>query len=138
MKWFIHGLKNYTTFEGRARRKEYWMFMLVYLLINLILRILVKVTGPETYFNEQTYTMETTDSSAIYILLTIIYFIFLIGTLLPTIAITVRRLHDTGRSGWWYFINFLPFVGSFILFIFLVLEGHEQENQYGPNPRTME
>lgn len=138
MKWFIKCLKNYATFKGRARLKEYWMFTLIYMMILFILGILMGITGPETYFDEQTYSMVTAESGTTYIIISILFTIFSLATVLPAIAVTVRRLHDTGKSGWWYFINFIPFIGAFILLVFLVLDGEVNENQYGPNPKTIE
>ncbi|MET9377426.1 DUF805 domain-containing protein [Streptomyces sp. NPDC002992] len=62
--------------------------------------------------------------------------IYALGVLVPSLAVIVRRLHDTGRSGWWYFISFVPIVGGVILFVFTVLEGEAHDNAYGPSPKA--
>ena len=122
MNWYLMVLKNYTGFEGRARRKEYWMFFLVNIVISIALVFIDAQTG---LFNQGTgYGL----FSGIYTL----------GVLLPSIAVSMRRLHDTGRSGWWLLISFIPLVGILILFVFMVLDGHTDENQYGSNPKRGE
>lgn len=137
MKWFFRGLKKYGIFQGRASRKEFWMFMLVYIIIYIMFMLSMMITGVEQQQNDKTYMMETTKLSTFHSLLTTLYPIFVFGTLLPALAIIVRRLHDTGRSGWWFFISFIAFVGGTVLLVFLLLDGDEQENQYGPNPKTI-
>ncbi len=82
MEWYLKVLQNFLVFSGRARRKEYWMFILI-----------------------------------------------------PTLAVAVRRLHDTGRSGWWMLLNLLPGLGTLILLVFFVFESEEGTNEYGPNPK---
>jgi uncharacterized membrane protein YhaH (DUF805 family) len=108
-------LKNYVGFSGRARRKEYWMFYL----FNLIATI---ITETLDYFlmNNNSFSVIT----AIYAL----------AILLPSLAVTWRRLHDTGRSGGWFFISLVPFVGGIILIVFLCLDSEPNDNKYGPNP----
>ncbi len=137
MKWFFRGLKKYGIFQGRASRKEFWMFMLVYIIIYIMFMLSMMITGVEQQQNDKTYMMETTKLSTFHSLLTTLYPIFVFGTLLPALAIIVRRLHDTGRSGWWFFISFIAFVGGTVLLVFLLLDGDEQENQYGPNPKAI-
>ncbi|NQX69851.1 hypothetical protein BC351_30155 [Paenibacillus ferrarius] len=113
MEWYLKVLKNYVGFSGRARRKEYWMFMLFHLIVVVILAILEAITGLKS-------------------VLTIIYSL---AILLPSLALTFRRLHDTGRSAWWIFIGLIPFVGSIILIVFNCQDSQPNENQYGPNPK---
>lgn len=114
-------MKNYATFNGRARRKEYWMYMLFVglfaLLFGSLMSLLVFILGPFVIF-----------------LLVPFFLVFLV----PSIAVTVRRLHDTNKSGWWYLICLVPYVGSIILFILSVIEGDRHENQYGPDPKAIE
>ncbi len=111
MGYFIAALKKYAVFSGRARRKEYWMFVLFYMLFSIVFSIMDAVIG--TYF-----------ITAIYALVMII----------PSLSVMVRRLHDTGRSGWWFFISFVPLVGAIVLLVFLVQNSHD-ENDYGVNPK---
>ncbi|MFJ4842982.1 DUF805 domain-containing protein [Streptomyces sp. NBC_01166] len=112
MNWYLAVLKNYAGFGGRARRKEYWMFVL----FNFIIAVVLSLLGLAI------------DSQIPYI-------IYLLAVIIPTIAVVVRRLHDTGRSGWWILISFVPLVGGIILLVFMCLEGVREVNEYGPNPK---
>ncbi|MER5203632.1 DUF805 domain-containing protein [Streptomyces sp. NPDC002825] len=113
MNWYLDVLKKYAVFSGRARRKEFWMFYLFNIIAVFILAIVDNVIG-------------------IYPALTGIYFL---AVLLPYLGVTVRRLHDTGRSGWFILIGFIPLVGGIILLVFLATDGEQQQNAHGPNPK---
>ncbi len=115
MNWYLTVLKQYATFSGRARRKEYWMFTL----INMIIMLAIYITAT---------VLEAP-------ILGIIFLIYVLALFIPNLAVTVRRLHDTNRSGWWFFISLVPFVGGIVLFIFLVIEGTNGENQFGADPK---
>lgn len=112
MEWYIKVIEKYAEFSGRARRTEYWMFTLINTVIGVILASLQQVSG-------------------IFVLLSILYGIFVF---IPGIAVTIRRLHDIGKSGFWILINFVPVVGSIILFVFTLVDS-DHENIYGPNPK---
>ncbi|MFJ2111815.1 MULTISPECIES: DUF805 domain-containing protein [unclassified Streptomyces] len=112
MNWYLHVLKNYAAFSGRARRQEYWMFTLFSVLAALVLAILDTVLGVNFLGN-----------------------VYSLGILVPTLAVSVRRLHDTGRSGWWLLINLVPLVGWIVFLVFLVLEGEQAPNAHGQNPK---
>ncbi|MEU4109686.1 MULTISPECIES: DUF805 domain-containing protein [unclassified Streptomyces] len=112
MHWYVDVLKKYAVFSGRARRQEYWMFTLFSLIISIVLTIL--------------------DSALDIGFLSTIYGL---AVLLPSLAVTVRRLHDTSRSGWWILITLIPLVGAIILIVFLASEGKPEANEYGPNPK---
>lgn len=113
MEWYLNVLKNYANFNGRARRKEYWMFVLFNIIISVILSV-VQLAIP------------------FVVVITILYSLFI---LIPSIAVIVRRLHDTGRSGAWFLISFVPLVGSIILLVFMCEDSHG-DNGYGANPKT--
>ncbi|MEC0231046.1 DUF805 domain-containing protein [Paenibacillus alba] len=113
MEWYLKVLKNYVGFSGRARRKEYWMFLLFNAIAAVILAILESITGLKS-------------------VLTLIYSL---AVLLPSLAVTFRRLHDTGRSAWWVLISFIPLIGSIILIVFNCQDSQPNENKYGPNPK---
>ncbi len=113
MNWYLQVLKNYADFSGRACRTEYWMFVLFNFVIGIVLAIIDGVIGSFGIL------------SALYGL----------AILIPGIAVTVRRLHDSGRTGWWIFIGFVPFVGVIVLLIFMVLDSQPGSNTYGPNPK---
>ena len=119
MNWYLHVLKNYATFSGRARRKEYWMFFLISALISIVLTLLDILLG--------TYSVEYEAGlfSGLYSLL----------ILLPSIAVVVRRLHDTDRSGWWILISLIPLVGVIVLFVFMCLDSQPGTNRFGVNPK---
>ncbi|MBF0421132.1 MAG: DUF805 domain-containing protein [Magnetococcales bacterium] len=118
MNWYFVALKKYAVFNGRSRRKEYWYFSLFGMLLLLSLSVVDFYIG-------------TFDAEAGIGLLGGGY---AIATLLPSLAVMVRRLHDTGRSGWWSLIFLIPLLGPIVIIIFLVQNSKPGENQYGPNP----
>jgi uncharacterized membrane protein YhaH (DUF805 family) len=113
MEWYLKVLKNYVGFTGRARRKEYWMFALISGIIGLALRAVDYIVGAPVFT-----------------------WIYALAILLPGLAVVVRRLHDTGRSGWWYLIILIPVVGGIVLLVFTCLDS-EGDNKYGPNPKAV-
>lgn len=113
MNWYLSVLKNYVGFSGRARRTEYWM----YTLFNLIAVIILGAIGGIGSASDLPF-------------LAALYPIYLLAVLLPTLAVTVRRLHDTGKSGWWYFIGIVPLIGPILLIVFLASPS-DDVNQYG-------
>jgi uncharacterized membrane protein YhaH (DUF805 family) len=121
MNWFTTVLKKYAVFSGRAQRAEYWYYVLFYILIILALSIIDGVAGT---FDEQ---------SGIGILGAL----FVLGTFVPSLAVTVRRLHDTDRSGWWILLNLIPLVGALVVLIFTCLDGKPGDNRFGPNPKAV-
>ena len=123
MSWYIKVLKNYAVFSGRARRKEYWWFSLFNFIFALVLELI-------NFFIIASHIHGLIDS---LILLSIIYNL---AVIVPSIAVAVRRLHDTNRSGWWCFIGLVPVVGSIILLVFFALDSQPGENRYGPNPKA--
>jgi uncharacterized membrane protein YhaH (DUF805 family) len=116
VSWYLEVLKKYVQFSGRARRKEYWMFTLVHVLIMCALYVADGRVGTPGTFG----------------LVLLGYSLLL---LLPSLAVTVRRLHDTGRSGWWLLLYFLPLVGPIALLVFAVQDSEGGSNDYGPNPK---
>lgn len=120
MKWFVDALKNkYATFEGRARRKEYWYFVLVYAISIGALAIVDGIVG--TFSDE--------------IGIGLLSGVFVLATFVPTLAVTVRRLHDTDRSGWWVLLDLVPVIGALVLLVFTVLDSQPGANRFGPNPK---
>ena len=120
MKWFLEALTaKYATFDGRARRKEYWYFVLFYCLAMVALVIVDGITG----------TLE--EEAGVGLLSGL----FVLATLIPTLAVTVRRLHDTNRSGWWILINIIPIIGGIVLLVFTVQDSQPGGNRFGPNPK---
>ena len=106
MEWYVGPLKKYAEFSGRASRKELWLFLLFNTLAYLILVLIFAPVGA----------------------------IYAVGTWLPTISVQVRRLHDTNRSGGWWWLQLLPIIGTIIVFVWTVSRGTEGDNDYGPDP----
>lgn len=121
MNWWFTAMKKYVVFSGRARRAEYWMFYLFTLIFGVVAIILDNALG---LANEETGYG-------------ILYVLFGLAVALPYLSVTVRRLHDVGKSGWWIFINLIPIVGSIWLFILTVTDSQPFENQYGINPKAI-
>jgi uncharacterized membrane protein YhaH (DUF805 family) len=120
MSWFLTALQNYAVFSGRARRSEYWYFALFYLIFYAVGAMLDVMTG-------------TFDKAAGIGLCT---GILTLAFLIPSLSVTVRRLHDTGRSGWWLLIGLIPVVGAIILLVFLAQDSESGANQHGANPKA--
>lgn len=122
MNWYLKAMQNYANFDGRARRKEYWIFVLLNFAISIIAMVLDNVLGLETLTNG----------------FSPLYSLYWLTTLVPTLAVTVRRLHDTGRSGWYFFVAFIPLIGGLWLLVMTVMDGDSYDNQYGANPKAAE
>lgn len=117
VEWTKKVLRNYATFTGRARRKEYWLFYLATILLSIIFGFM------EGFFSALMGT--GLDGDAISPLILGLFFF------IPTIAVAARRLHDTGRSGWWQLLYFIPIIGWIVLIIFLAQETSSETNEWG-------
>lgn len=115
---FVKAFKRYVDFSGRARRREYWFFILFYLLISFVLGILDSIMG--TFSQEAGMGFLGT--------------LFALASFLPGLAVSVRRLHDTNRSGWWMLIGLVPLVGAIVLLVFFCQDSKEN-NGFGQNPK---
>lgn len=120
MNYYSICLSKFADFSGRARRREYWTFVLVNCLIALLLLTLGLTFGE--------------DSPASNIMVTIFYLIMLV----PNLSVSVRRLHDIGKSGWYMFLSLIPLIGGLILLIWSLMDSEPGENQYGKNPKEEE
>lgn len=119
MGWYLEVLRKYAVFTGRARRKEYWFFVLFNVIFLIVISFIDRAIGT---FNSQTGVG----------LLTSIYWL---AVLIPAIAVGVRRLHDIGRSGWWLLLVFIPVIGPLIIFVMMLFNSEPGTNSYGPNPK---
>lgn len=119
MNWYLEVLKKYSAFSGRARRKEYWVFLLFNIVISVALAVIDGATGT---FSEEMG-------------LGLLGGVYALAVLIPSIAVSVRRLHDTDRSGWWLLLAVVPVLGAIVLLVFMALDSKPGENQYGPNPK---
>lgn len=108
-EWYVVPFQKYVEFEGRARRKEYWIFVLINLVVSVILSNVFSLLGT----------------------------LFSLAIFLPSIAVGVRRLHDIGRTGWWLLIGFIPLIGLIVLIYFFVQDSEPGANQYGANPKAV-
>lgn len=129
IKAYVNFWKNYANFNGRSRRADYWWAMLCQMIIMMILGM-----GGGGQLTAAMITGQA--PSAVGIILILVYVIFSLASLVPGIAIVVRRLHDIGKSGWWYFIAFVPMVGAILLLVFLCTAGTVGDNMYGPDPKA--
>lgn len=119
MNWYLKVLRQYGDFKGRARRMEYWMFVLFNVFISIILLIIDNLVG---------IAFKDIDYGPLYLT----YCLFII---MPSLAVAVRRLHDSGRSGWWILISLIPFLGGIWLLVLLLMDSDPGDNKYGPNPK---
>lgn len=122
MQWYLKVLRQYADFGGRARRTEFWMFTLFNAIISVVLMIIDYSAG-------LTYGERAMSSG-------VLGTIYSLAVLIPTIAVAVRRLHDTGRSGWWILISLIPIIGAIILIVWYCGDGQPGHNQWGPNPKA--
>lgn len=121
MNWYLKVLKQYTDFSGRARRKEYWMFVLFNVIFAIIAAILDNALG---------IAIKGIGYGPIYGLYALV-------VLLPGLGVAVRRLHDVGKSGWMILVVLIPIIGAIWLLVLLVSDSVPGENKYGPNPKEV-
>lgn len=128
MYWYLAVLKKYDTFDGRAHRREFWMFTLIQSLIQISLMIFSSfASAVAVKENPKSFT-------AFALIIWGIDIIYNLATLVPALAVTIRRFHDTNRSGWYWLINFIPIIGWVVVIYFLAQDGDDGENKYGPDP----
>lgn len=121
MEWYLKCLKEkYANFDGRARRTEYWMYTLFNLIVLTVLYVLMFVF--------------LSFSSTLGMIVSLLVLVYVLATLIPTIAVGVRRLHDTNKSGWFLLLALIP-VGNIVVLIFMCLDSTPGDNQYGPSPK---
>ncbi len=133
MSWYIEVLKKYVVFSGRARRAEYWYFVLFNTIIGAVLLAIDIAMGSGSAES----TMSGDAGMAMNASLGILSGIYSLAVFLPGLAVLIRRLHDTDHSGWWIFITLIPIIGAFILLYFLVKDSTPGVNQYGSNPKNI-
>ena len=120
MKWYLRALRKYAVFSGRARRKEFWMFVLFDIIFSFGTLLLVGLNN---------------DDEGVFVLIFVVYTLAMI---LPGLAVSVRRLHDVGQSGWMILVALIPVIGYIWLFILLVMDSDKGANEYGDNPKGIE
>jgi uncharacterized membrane protein YhaH (DUF805 family) len=127
MEWMLLPLKRHADFNGRSRRKEYWMFMLLQMIVLMVLGgifgIAAAIGGGDNGPGPLAWVVFA------------IIMIFGLAMIVPGIAVTVRRLHDQGKSGWFYLISLVPYVGAIVLLVFMCMDGMPGSNEYGESPK---
>ncbi|MBC8467736.1 MAG: DUF805 domain-containing protein [Candidatus Marinimicrobia bacterium] len=117
MEWYLKVVRdNYANFNGRASRQEYWMFVLFNIIFAVVAMVVDGVLG----------------------LGFIIYLLYMLAVLIPSIAVFVRRMHDIGKSGWWFFISLIPLIGGIWLLVLLATDGSSEDNNYGTSLKTIQ
>jgi uncharacterized membrane protein YhaH (DUF805 family) len=115
MNYYLNVWKNFATFSGRARRSEYWMFFLFNTIVSMVLVMVDMALG--TVF--------------------LLAGLYGLAAFIPGLAVTVRRLHDTGKSGLWFLISFVPLIGFIAFLVFMFQDSQVGDNEYGPNPKMV-
>ena len=121
--------ENYVNFNGRARRKEFWMFQLFVIIITTICIVLDNILGTVIAMDAGPFGLIVLPFGWLYFLCGIFHF-------LPSLSVLVRRLHDVGKSGWWFLINYVPFIGAFWFLYLVCKDGDHGKNSYGNNPKA--
>lgn len=114
--------ENYANFEGRARRSEYWYFVLGNFLISIVFLLFIMIFGGN-------------GMDGVALLFYVLLILYSLAVFLPSLAVAVRRLHDIGKSGWYYLIGLIPFIGGIWLLVLFATEGVHGSNEYGPDPK---
>jgi uncharacterized membrane protein YhaH (DUF805 family) len=124
MDWYLMVWHKYAQFDGRSRRKEYWMFAV----FNAIAYVVLYVAVFAAFIMNQ---------KTIGIFVACLCVVYGLAALIPGLAVSIRRLHDTSKSGWWLLICLVPMVGGIVLLVLMAIEGDPGNNLYGPNPKML-
>ncbi len=127
MHWYLEVMRKYAVFAGRAGREEYWMFQLVNAIVIVVLAVVCGLLIPSTMANR---------GGSLLVFVLVIILLYVLATLIPSLAVSVRRLHDKDLSGWWLLIGLVP-LGGIIILVFHLLDSNPGPNQYGPNPKEI-
>ena len=128
MEWYLKVMRdNYSNSSGRARRQEYWMFTLFYFIFTIVAVIIVAIVGG--------LLSVAAGENVGYAIAGLLIIIWFLAHFIPSLAVTIRRIHDTGNSGWLYLLVLVPYLGSIVIFVFTVIDGQKQENKWGPDPK---
>jgi uncharacterized membrane protein YhaH (DUF805 family) len=131
MDLMFQPLRKYAQFSGRARRSEYWLWLLFVIGIQIVFQILIVATGGSMMSGAG-----GGQPSGLSMVLLLIFCAVMLGLLIPSLAVTFRRLHDTNRSAWWILIGLIPFIGALVLLVFYLLPGTPGPNNFGEDPKA--
>lgn len=130
MDWYLKVVRdNFANFKGRARRKEFWMFVLFNLIFDIVVMIADNIIGTTFKVGSGYYAISMPYGW--------FFLLYSLAVIIPGIAVSVRRLHDIGKSGGWIFISLIPFIGAIWLLVLFVLEGDLNPNTYGVSPKSV-
>jgi len=142
MEWMLMPLRRYADFSGRPRRKEYWMFALLNLIIYTVLYVLMLAAMGPTLAEGMMQAeagMEPVQPSAGMMaglgIVGIILMVYALAVFIPSLAVMVRRFHDQDKSGWFVLLALIPFIGGIVLLVFMCLDGTRGDNRFGPDPK---
>ena len=133
MDLMFQPLRKYADFTGRARRMEFWLFWLLLIGIEIVFSILIgMVGGSMTALVDPSVGMAAMNGPAMG--LWAVYGLIMLGLLIPSLAVSIRRLHDTNRSGWWQLVSLVPVVGGLVMLVLYLLSGTPGANRFGEPP----
>lgn len=130
MNWMLLPYRRYAEFTGRSRRREYWMFALFYVLVMVVLNALFGTNEVQRGAGTFAYGSRLVGAGSW------VAGLFWLATIVPSLAVSVRRLHDQDRSGWMLLLGLIPFLGWFALLVLMCLEGTRGPNRFGPDPKN--
>ena len=130
MNYYFKVLQNYAKFSGRARRSEFWFFLLFNMIFAVVALFVDNVLGTTISLHDNTYG----DIPMPY---GYIYLIYVLAVVIPVVAVAVRRLHDVGKSGWMYFIVLIPIIGAIWLLVLFFTDSQVGSNKWGENPKEV-
>jgi len=134
MEWMLLPLRRYADFSGRSRRKEYWMYALFQALVYALLLLILLAGVPWSEIANQNQTGVEPQPGILVWGAFALMGLFWVGTVIPSIAVTVRRLHDQDLSGWMYLLVLIPYLGAFAIFVFTCIAGTRGPNRFGADP----
>ncbi len=133
MDLMFQPLRKYADFQGRARRSEFWLFWLLLIIIEIVFMTIITLAGGSVAVIADP-SVNAPMSGAAWAIFAV-YMLVLLALLIPSLAVAVRRLHDTNRTGWWLLIGFIPLLGALVLLVFYLLDGTAGPNRFGPDPK---
>jgi uncharacterized membrane protein YhaH (DUF805 family) len=136
MNWMLMPYRRYADFSGRSQRMEFWMFTLFFYIV-MILMVGLMLAGMPWGAMDQTgdsYDPNAAPGALFWVMLGLLV-VFVLGSLIPSIAVTVRRFHDQDKSGWFYLLSFIPYIGGIVIIVFMCIDGTRGPNQHGPDPK---
>ena len=128
--WMLMPYRRYAEFTGRSQRIEYWLFWLLFYVVVVVLFVLMAAGMPFGEVDDP-----NAGPGPIFWVSLVAMVLFVILSLVPGIAVTVRRFHDQNLSGWLYLLNFIPYLGALVVFVFMCLDGTRGPNRYGDDPK---